>query len=172
MNGYFSNFPQITYSFDSGNTVGVIVVTDILRRVKADDANIKNVLAYDEYDIQDGETPEIIADKLYNDSTLHWIILISNEILDPRFDWPLSTNALANYVTDKYGVGNEHALHHYVNDYGDVVHSSYAGTKYEVNNTDYENEQNETKRRIKVLKSKYVPQFTQSFLGILTNGNN
>jgi hypothetical protein len=169
---YFKNFPQILYSFDTGTTVGAFVMTDLLRRVKADDANIQNVLAYDEYDIIEGETPEIIADKLYNEPTLHWVVLISNEILDPRFDWPLTTRALELHITDKYGAGNENGIHHYENTYGDIVHSSYAGTKTSVTNTEYEIAHNETKRRIKVLKAKFVPQFIQTFNGILNNGNN
>ena len=54
----------------------------------------------------DGETPEIVADKFYNDSELYWIILMANEMIDPRFDWPLSYVNLLNYVDNKYGTAN------------------------------------------------------------------
>jgi hypothetical protein len=171
---YFSNFPQILYSFDTSASqkVTAFTVTDILRRVKADRNNIQNTLSYDEYDIREFETPEMVADKVYNDPQLHWIILITNEILDPRYDWPLSTPQLQTYVTSKYGTGNEYGIHHYVtNDaYQDIVHSSYTGSKISVTNFDYEYAQNESKRRISILKPEFVGQFIKNFTGLLNNG--
>ena len=119
---YFDKFPRIIYSFDSGNAVTGFVMTDILRRVKADAVNLTNTLAYDEYDVRDGETPEIVADKVYNNADLHWVVLIANEIIDPRFDWPLNSLALDNYITDKYGAANVFATHHYENSSGDTVY--------------------------------------------------
>lgn len=168
---YFKNFPQIFYSFSTGNLIEAFVMTDILARVKVNNANLLNTLSYDEYDILDGETPEIIADKVYNRSDYHWLILIANEIIDPRYDWPLSNAALHNYVTDTYGAGNEYAIHHYINAVGDVVHSSYTdGTKYPVTNFDYEDQINESKRRIQLIKPQFVSQFIQNFVGTLNNG--
>jgi hypothetical protein len=166
---YFKNFPEILYSFSTGYTISAFVMTDILRRVKMDDANITNLLSYDEYDILDGETPEIIADKVYNDPTYHWVILVANEIIDPRYDWPLSTTALNLYIADKYGTSST-SIHHYYNDDGDVVHISYAGIKYSVTNAQYETELNETKRRIRIVKPEFVPRFVENFVGLLNNG--
>lgn len=165
---YFENFPYINYSLDGG--ASSFVMTDIFRRVVAKTNNILTATSFDQYDIKDGETPEILADKFYNDPNLHWVILVANEIIDPRWDWPLSQRALNSYITDKYGAGNEYALHHYVNDTGDWVHSSYAGVKYPRTNTDHENEENELKRKISILQPKFVPQFVQSFTGLLNNG--
>lgn len=167
---YFKNFPQIFYTFSTGIAVSSFIMTDILRRVKANDANIQNVLSYDEYDILDGDTPEIISDKIYNTPEYHWTILIANEIIDPRYDWPLSTTALRNYITKKYGAGNENAIHHYVNADGDVVHSTYAGAKTPVSNTDYEDQLNESKRRIKIIKPQFITRFVDKFTGMLNNG--
>lgn len=169
---YFKNFPQILYSFETGQKVSAFLITDILRRVKADQNNITNITSYDEYDIKEGETPEILAHLLYGDSTLHWVILIVNEFIDPRFDWPLSTQSFEAYVTNKYGAGNEYAVHHYVtNDaYMDTVHSTYAGAKLPITNYDWEYAVNESKRRIKILKPEFVAQFVQAFTGQLNNG--
>ena len=158
---YFNQFPTINYSLDGGKTQ--FSMTDFFIRIKADYNNVYTSLAYEEYDITEGETPEMLAARIYGDSQLHWVILITNEIIDPRYDWPISTQALNNYIADKYGVGNQGQIHHYVNDDGDVVHSSYAGAKYPVSNFDYENEVNETKRPIKILKAKFVPEFVKSF---------
>ena len=164
---YFENFPQVIYTLDSGVTTFNIV--DVFTRVKADIQKTLSRTAYDEYDIQDGETPEILADKFYENVKLYWIILISNEILDPRFDWPLTTQQLSSYITGKYGAANINAIHHYVtNDaYADIVHSSYAGLKLPVTNTVYEEGVNDAKRRIKILKPQFVPDFVNNFNRIL-----
>ena len=167
---YFKNFPQIYYSFSTGLTITAFVMTDILRRVKADDANTLNALSYNAYFVLDGDTPEIVSDKIYGRSDLHWTILIANEILDPRYDWPLSTTALRAYVTDKYGAGNEYAVHHYVNSDGDTVHSSYAGIKTAIANYDYEDGLNEAKRQIRLIKPEFMNDFVTNFTGILSNG--
>jgi hypothetical protein len=55
-----------------------------------------------EYQIKDGDTPEIVADKMYGDSELHWIILIFNEITNPYYDWALSQRKLEGYAFNKY----------------------------------------------------------------------
>lgn len=126
---YFRNFPQIIYTFSTGLTIDAFAMTDITRRVKINDFNLQNVTSYDEYDVVDGETPEIIADKLYSNAEYHWTVLIVNEIIDPRYDWPLSVAALQNYVIDQYGASNINAIHHYENSSGDTVYyKAYTGT--------------------------------------------
>ena len=167
---YFEKFPQIVYSLDNKS---VFLVTDIFRRVKAETQRLLTAAAYDEYDIKDGETPEILAHKFYGNSNLHWLILIANDIIDPRWDWPLTQAQLSNYITDKYGAGNEYAIKYYVtSDAAElVVHSSYAGAKLPVTNTDYEEQINDAKRRIKILNEKFVPNFVNDFNEVLVNGN-
>lgn len=158
---YFEKFPLTRYSLDGGLTT--FLMTDIFRRVKADRADISNSLAYDEYDVRNGETPEILADKLYGDVNLHWILLVINEIVDPRFDWPMDETVLHNFIESKYGFNNMYSTHHYINNDGDIVHSSYALPKTAVTNFEYETSLNETKRKIVVLKPPYVSAFTKSF---------
>lgn len=102
---YFNAFPKITYSLDDGDTVQV--VTDITRRVGFIKEFIKNHSYYDNYDVKDGETPEILADIFYGSSFYHWIILHANDIIDPRYDWPLSEEVLKSYCIRKYGGENE-----------------------------------------------------------------
>jgi len=166
---YFEKFPLIRYSLDGGLTT--FLMTDFFRRVKADRINIQSSLAYDEYDVHQGETPEILADKLYGDSNFHWVILIANEIIDPRWDWPLDEVILKRYVEDKYGLANIYATHHYENAAGDVVHSSYVLTKTAVNNYEYEIIKNEAKRRISVIKPQYLNAFVTNFTKAIQAGN-
>ena len=106
---YFKSFPYTFYSLDDTSTVQV--VTNITNRVTLSDELKNNLSLYDEYDVKDGETPELVADKFYNNSELHWLVLHYNEIIDPRFDWPLDTNNLNRQVAGKYTDVN--ATHHF-----------------------------------------------------------
>ena len=106
---YFKSFPYTLYSLD--NTTTVQVITDITNRITLSDEVKTNLSLYDEYDVKDGETPELVADRFYNNPELHWIVLHYNDIIDPRFDWPLSTNNLTLYVASKYTDAN--GIHHY-----------------------------------------------------------
>lgn len=117
---YFEKFPKVVHTLDNYKTGQVI--PDILRRTKFVSQLTTNFAFYDEYDVQDGETPEIVADKFYNNPQLHWIILQTNEILDPRFDWPLSSRNLYDYTLAKYG--NVNAVHHYEDDNGYTVNGN------------------------------------------------
>jgi hypothetical protein len=107
---YFKTFPYTYYSLDDVATTQI--VTNISLRVVLSNELKKNFALFDKYDIKDGETPEILADKFYSNPQLHWIILHTNDILDPRFDWPLTTNNLVLFTQGKYN--NVNAPHHYV----------------------------------------------------------
>lgn len=127
MSKYFENFPLINYSLDDG--ISSFVMTDFFRRVKADANSILGSSAYYEYQLADGDTPEILAHKLYGDPNLHWVLLITNETIDPRFDWAQTQNSLTNYIRDKYGAANVNAAHHYENSSGDTVYyKAFTGT--------------------------------------------
>ena len=106
---YFANFPLIPY--DSVGDGNLELVTNLLKRV-AVRAKVKtNVMVYDTYDVKEGETPEIIADKLYDDPELHWVILLFNDITDRYHQWPMNNNQFLAYMNDKYT--DQNAVHHY-----------------------------------------------------------
>ena len=109
---YFQKFPYTLYSLDDGKSGQLI--QNILLRNKILDAVKNNYSVYDEYDIKDGDTPEILAYKFYGDSNLHWLILHMNEILDPRFDWPLDSQKLQDHLNSKYSDINN--IDHYEDD--------------------------------------------------------
>jgi hypothetical protein len=106
---YFKSFPYTFYSLDDTSTVQV--VTNITTRVTLSEEVKTNLSLFDEYDIRDGETPELVANKFYGNSELHWLVLHYNDIIDPRFDWPMDTNNLNRYVAGKYTDTN--ATHHF-----------------------------------------------------------
>lgn len=114
---YFQKFPLTFYSLDDRKSTQLI--PNFLLRVKFTNEIITNFSALDEYDVKDGETPEILAHKIYNDSNMHWVILHLNEVLNPRFEWVLSQNQLSDYVESKYKKIN--GIHHYENLEGNIV---------------------------------------------------
>jgi hypothetical protein len=101
---FFSDFPKIAYSLDDNATQQVVV--DILKRVIIQKEYQENTAYYEEYDIKHGETPEEVSFRFYGTTSLHWLILMVNNIIDPRFEWPISEENLIKQVESKYGGEN------------------------------------------------------------------
>lgn len=99
---YFKDFPQFLYDFNYGDSVKTTVVRDITRNVRIKKEILSNVVLYDEYDIIDGETPEIIAEKMYGSPEYHWVIMIANEKYDWTTDFPLSEEILQKHIKTSY----------------------------------------------------------------------
>ncbi len=184
---YFSNFPQIQYTLPSLNQVNT--VTDVTRRFVIRDFYKKNLFSFFKYDIIEGQRPDSVAYELYGDSTLDWLILLPNEILDPYFQWPLSQNQLNEMMRKKYGsVSAAMAqVHHYeqiiqprtetVNSDGEKIvitertlqvdQTTYislaANAKREVTAYDYELANNEKYRTISIIDAAYVPSIVDRF---------
>lgn len=117
---YFQKFPITYYSLDDLNSVQV--VTNITLRNTISNEIKNNFAVFDEYDIKEGETPELVADKFYNNPSYHWVILHMNEVLDPRYNWPLSQNDLNKHVEQKYASIN--ATHHYEDSNGVTINGN------------------------------------------------
>ena len=98
---FFSDFPTIGYTLDDNSTQQVVV--DIFRRVLFSKEYKDNSSYYEKYYILDGETPEELSFRFYGTTNLHWLILMVNNIIDPRFEWPLSEQNLVKHVEKKYG---------------------------------------------------------------------
>ena len=102
MADFFDLFPLERYSLSDKKYPDYQSVTDILFRTALIKEVLNNTSSYIEYTIRDGDTPEILAAKVYDNPEAHWVILYANDIVDPQFDWPLNTVAFNNYVADKY----------------------------------------------------------------------
>jgi hypothetical protein len=116
---YFNSLPFLTSTDANGNT---IALRNILIRTQLIPQLAKNPLLFYAYSIQDGDTPEIIANKYYGDPFRYWITLFGNpNIMDPQADWPMDSRQFLIYLNDKYGeVSNNNVLsyvqgtvHHY-----------------------------------------------------------
>ena len=98
---YFNYFPKTFYT--SNNDVnGVEAITNIISRFAFDSQLKENTSAFYPYQVQDSDTPEIIADKYYGNVEYHWVVLLFNNIIDPQFDWPLKSDTLIDYIDKKY----------------------------------------------------------------------
>ena len=165
---YFANFPVIPY--DSVGNGHYKYVTNLLRRVGLRTKIKSNVLLFDTYDIRSGETPEEIADKLYDDPELHWVVLMVNNITDRYHQWPLNENQFQAYINDKYD--NIDAVHHYetTQTSGDTtikidvgtVNTDYP-TATAITNYEYEEAQENEKRGIRLLDPRYLGVFLDEF---------
>lgn len=96
---YFNTLPKILTPDQNGN---FIAMTNILTRAKLIEELQNNPMLFYTYSIQDGDTPEIVADKYYGDPYRYWIVLYSNQILDPMWQWPLEYNQFMTYMDSKY----------------------------------------------------------------------
>lgn len=163
---YFENFPKFAYDFDINGQRKVMIISDITRNVRFRKEVLANIALYDEYDIKEGETPEIIAEKIYGNSEYHWIIMLANEKYDNIGDFPLTQIALTKYITDKYGAGNEYETHHYENSKKHIVNSDDPEA-YAVSNTEYEERINESKRRIKIISPQLIETIIKQYSDVL-----
>ena len=109
---YFDSLPKMVHINEFGVSK---VMTNIMARVSIIPQILNNPAIYYEYDIQDSDTPEIIAHKYYGDSYRYWLVMFANQLMDPQWDWPLSGNELSAYLVKKYGENyNTYSeIHHY-----------------------------------------------------------
>ena len=169
---YFNNFPLIQFSSVKGGEPKI--VTNLLRRVAIRAKAKDNVAMFDTYDVKEGETPEMIAHKLYGDAELHWIVCMTNDIVNRFHDWPMNTNQFLSYVRDKYD--NPNAVHHYEisQTSGDTTLKIDVGTSNAdyptataVTNLEFEEEEQNKKRQIRLLDPAFVPQIVEEFQGMI-----
>ena len=165
---YFNKFPVIPY-----DTVGngeFKVATNILRRVVARARTKSDRALFDTYDVKEGETPEMIAHKLYGDSELHWVVLMMNDVVDRYHQWPMSRRQFLAHLNDKYA--NVDGIHHYEisQSSGDTTIKINIGTDNTdypsataITNREYEQERQDSIRKIRLLDPALVGQFVDQF---------
>jgi hypothetical protein len=119
---YFDTLPKII-QYDGKGTAKIF--TNLLARASIIPELLKSPALYYQYDIQDGDTPEIVAHKYYGDSYRYWIVLFVNQILDPQWGWPLSQKDFNAYINKKYNGSTSI--------YSDVYHYEKVLTQYDYN---------------------------------------
>ena len=171
---YFSKFPLTTYDI-KGNDIRKLL-PDILRRVKLKTVIKSGGMLFDKYDVKEGEKPEDIAFKWFGDPELHWVILMTNNVTDRYYGWPMNQVQFAEYITDKYG-DNVDAVHHYEvtkdsgrttsngpSDYSHLVEvNSDTANAISISNRQYEEREQDKKRQIQLLNKSFLGDFIDEF---------
>ena len=169
---YFANFPIIPY--DSVGNGEFKYVTNLLKRVALRTKVKTNTLLYDTYDVKEGATPEMLAYKLYGSVDFHWAILYINGITDRYHQWPMSTPQYLAFLNDKYT--NPDGVHHYeiTQTSGDTTvtidigsdNTEHSGATT-ITNREYEEERQDTLRKIRLLDPIYIDQFVEEFENLM-----
>ena len=172
---YFSRFPLMSY--DVAGNENYKLLPDILKRVKLRSGLRSGSSLFDAYDVIDGERPEDIAFQYYGDAQLHWVVLMTNNITDRYYQWPLSQPQFQENLADKYGSGSEDAVHHYEkttdsgrttsngpNDFSHKVEcNSDDGDPDIITNRIYEQRKQDEYRSIRILDKRFLDTFLEEF---------
>jgi len=176
---YFSRFPLRVYDM-KGNGVYKLL-PDILRRVKLRSGIKAGTFIFTEYDVRDGEKPEDVAVKWFGDPEYHWVILMTNNITDRFYEWPMTQPQFQNFIEDKYGIASIDSIHHYEitqtsgrttsngpNDYSYLVEcNSDEDGASPVTNREYEQRLQDKFRSIRLLDQRYLPTFVSEFEALI-----
>jgi len=174
---YFSYFPKGLYDLKGdGNEK---LVTNLMKRVKVRSKVLDQASLYDLYDIPEGETPEITSLKHFGSTYYHWVILLTNNITDRYYGWPLTNYEFEQYINDKYD--NPDSIHHYEIDQSSGSTSNQSPSDYSykievnsdtpnavsVSNREYEQRIQDQKRQIKLLNPAYLTILLQEFENLM-----
>ena len=112
---YFRNLPDFNYiNLDSNLSSEYTRVKNLFKRGELRSDVFVNLAFFNKYSIVGDETPDQISLKLYNTEEYDWVILLTNNIINVRDEWPLSNDSLYNYLIDIYGSEeNLQKIHHY-----------------------------------------------------------
>ena len=170
---YFSKFPSLAYDIKGDNVRKLL--TDILRRVKLRSTVKSGGMIFEKYDVKEGEKPEDVAFKWFGDAELHWVILMTNNVTDRYYGWPMNQAQFAEYLDDKYS--NPDAIHHYEvtkdsgrttsqgpSDYSHLVEvNSDTDNAISISNRQYEEREQDKKRQIQLLDKALLGDFITEF---------
>lgn len=164
---FFRAFPKIKYDVKGDGVY--YTMTNLMRRIKIQDKVKENTIAFDFYDVQDGDTPEIVAYYYYQDVKLHWLVLLANNIIDVYTQWPMSVPRFEQYVYEKYDDVN--AIHHY-----EIYQTSGDTTQIiqlpnnvgypnaiPVTNFVYEDNLQKERAKIRLIRPEYTEQIVREF---------
>ena len=197
---YFKELPDISYVSllpNSSRNDDRIKVKNIFKRAKLRSDMDQVITAFEYYQIPENTRPDVLAEQLYDDPELDWVILITNNITNIRDQWPLSHNDLYNYCLEKYGsdAGVQETHHWETQEVKDkfgrillegklIVDESFKFTytkddytavnvspAQSVSNFTYEQRVNENKRRIKILKPGYLGAFMTDMRNMMRYSN-
>ena len=188
----FNSLPNLYYNVQTSPTDVKLLATKNLWRRSEIVKEFKNSLTlFNEYIINNGEKPEIIANRLYKNPFYTWTLFVANDIVNYYEQWPRSSRQLAEYVTAKYD--NPQATKHYVTTEvkqgnniivpaGKVVPQNYSISYYNgtttvtanptvsITNYQYEEQINSEKERIQIIRPSVIESFVETYYARVNRG--
>ena len=196
---YFRELPDVDYqSFlsDSISSKDYLRVKNLFRRNKLRD-DLQNVFTiFNKYEVKEGARPDTVAEEVYGDAELDWVVLMTAGIINVRDEWPLSNYELYQYAEQKYGeqlndiryyetkeirdsknrlilpagkvVDEDFELNY--SDDGKNVSVSGTNVRIGISNWEYETIENNKKSSIYLLRRGYLQQFLNDMREIMTYG--
>ena len=116
MSNYFRKLPNLDYPTllkNKQSNTDYIETKNLFRRVKIREDLFSNFVVFDQYKIIGDERPDNVAENVYGDDNLDWVILMSNNIIDIKNEWPMTQNDLSTYINEKYTQQELSNIHHY-----------------------------------------------------------
>ena len=188
MSSYFKQVPDFDYvsRLPDAKISDYITVKNLFKRGKLADDIFQDLTVFTKYEIRGNDRPDNVANKVYDDPDLDWVVLLSNNIINIQSEWPLPQRDFDRYLLDKYETYEKlNDVHHYEtlecknltgavvvpkglwveSDYSVTYYDWYAGVEItksssdivvSVTNYEYEDEKENEKRNIYILKPKYL----------------
>lgn len=165
---YFAKFDHVVYND--------VQLRNIANRVGFTTEVLSTLEVFQDIELRDGQTPEMIAHDWYFDAEHIWLVLLTNDIIDPIYEWLMTQEQLKRYIEAKYEFPDK--IKYYVNN----------GIRYSTNEIvpqhiiddilsnivtfrEWEVEENEKRRKIRVIKTKYLSQILEEFRKKIGNLN-
>lgn len=178
------DFDYVNRTSENRNISAYETVKNIFKRAKISDDIFSDLTFFTKYKIVGDDRPDIVANKFYDDPRLDWIVLLSNNIMNVQTEWPMTQSDYYDFLIDKYGDEETiNKVHHHrctgvtTNDgivivpEGLTIESDFSVTYFdasigssvtktgiseEVTNLEYENDIQDAKRNIFLLKPTYL----------------
>jgi len=200
MSNYFRRLPNLDYPSllkERESNTDFVQTKNLFRRVKIREDLFANFMQFDKYEVIGDERPDNVAEKVYGNDGLDWVVLLSNNIIDINNEWPMNQSQLNMFLEEKYTPQQLVSIHHYetlelrdnknqlILPAGLVVDADFnmeylSGGQVKSTNSlvdgrpiravtffDYENDLNDQKRNINVLKQEFLGLFIKDFERIM-----
>ena len=192
---YFDLFPDVqlpSFSDKRNSSKDFITVKNLFKRGKVREDFFQNVTAFYQYSVVGDDRPDNVAQKVYDNDQLDWVVLIANNIINIRDEWPMSQYDFQRYLDNKYDSVQLSQIHHYETteirspngklllqsgltvDADFTFSYSYGTTTYSVNsvtsvsNFQHEVSKNDAKRNIYLVRPEYVGTVINDMREIMT----
>ena len=193
-NTYFRQLPNLDYPSLANERTSAYdynQVKNIFKRAVLREDVLNAYVQFDKYLVQGDDRPDNVASKVYGDSSLDWVVLTTNNIINVRDEWPMSQGDLQNYLTNKYTSAQLSYIRHYetleiVDSYqrliqpkGLMVEEGHSITFVDrgvsktesktksVSYLEYEIDLNDAKREINILQPRYVEIYLRDMANIM-----